>query len=230
MLDGTPTRNDRGIGGEHIYMPRFNHRPGREARLPPRVRRAVLEHGGELDGAQAGSERFPGFGASLKKQIKRRHPAWFEIHPFGEVLPYAHNRITVDPARVDRYGVPLPQIDYRIGENERKMTEHMADTVEEIVKAAGGVLVNYKRGAARRDGLGDPRAWHLPNGRGSEAIGAQRVQPDARGQERVRRGRVGVSRRHGEEPDADDSRALVARDRLPRRGDQARQALRSTDS
>jgi choline dehydrogenase-like flavoprotein len=26
------------------------------------------------------------------------------------------------------------------------MTEHMADTVEEIVKAAGGVLVNYRRG------------------------------------------------------------------------------------
>ena len=88
----------------------------------------------------------PGFGAALKKEIKARHPAWFEIHPFGEVLPYAHNRITVDPARVDQYGVPLPSIDYRIGENERKMTEHMADTVEEIVKAAGGVLVNYRRG------------------------------------------------------------------------------------
>ena len=26
VLVGTPTRNDRGIGGEHIYMPRFNHR------------------------------------------------------------------------------------------------------------------------------------------------------------------------------------------------------------
>ena len=42
-----------------------------------------------------------------------------------------HGRST----RVDRYGVPLPSIDYRIGENERKMAEHMADTVEEIVKA-----------------------------------------------------------------------------------------------
>jgi choline dehydrogenase-like flavoprotein len=42
--------------------------------------------------------------------------------------------------------VPLLHIDYRVGENERKMTEHMADTIEEIVKAAGGVLVNYKRG------------------------------------------------------------------------------------
>ena len=68
------------------------------------------------------------------------------MHPFGEVLPYAHNRITVDSNRKDRYGTPLPHIDYRIGENERKMTEHMADTVEEVLKAAGAELVNYKRG------------------------------------------------------------------------------------
>ena len=88
----------------------------------------------------------PGFGASLKREIKRRYPAWVEIHPFGEVLPYAHNRITVDPAKTDKYGVPLLKIDYHIGENERKMTEHMADTVEELAKAAGVELVDYKRG------------------------------------------------------------------------------------
>jgi choline dehydrogenase-like flavoprotein len=145
-LLGTATRNDRGIGGEHIYMPRFNHRPARG-------RGYLRGFGGQFwntwaspFGAHAGSETIPGVGASLKAEIKRRHPAWFEIHPFGEVLPYAHNRITVDKDRVDRYGVPLPVIDYRIGENEKKMTEHMADTVEEIVKAAGGVLVNYRRG------------------------------------------------------------------------------------
>jgi choline dehydrogenase-like flavoprotein len=145
-LVGTPTRNDRGIGGEHIYMPRFNHRPGRGRDYLRGFGAQFWNTGASISGAHAGSERVPGFGASLKKEIKARHPAWFEIHPFGEVLPYAHNRITVDPARVDKYGVPLPRIDYRIGENERRMTEHMADTVEEIVKAAGGVLVNYRRG------------------------------------------------------------------------------------
>ena len=52
--------------------------------------------GASAAGAHGGSELIPGFGASLKQEIKRRHPAWFEIHPYGEVLPYAHNRITVD--------------------------------------------------------------------------------------------------------------------------------------
>ena len=145
-LAGTPTRNDRGIGGEHIYMPRFNHRPGRGHNYLRGFGAQFWNTGASAFGAHPGSLHIPGFGVELKKEIKRRHPAWFEIHPFGEVLPYAHNRITVDEARTDKYGVPLPKIDYRIGDNERQMTEHMADTVEEIVKAAGGVLVNYQRG------------------------------------------------------------------------------------
>ena len=145
-LEGTPTRNDRGIGGAHIYMPRFNHRSGKGRDYLRGFGAQFWNTGASASGAHGGSHRIPGFGVALKTAIKRRHPAWFEIHPFGEVLPYAHNRITVDESRTDRYGVPLPKIDYRIGENERKMAEHMADTVEEIVRAAGGVLVGYTRG------------------------------------------------------------------------------------
>src|SRR4029079_2497240 len=70
----------------------------------------------------------------------------------GAGLPFEQHRITVDAAWTDRYGVPLPTIDYHIGENERKMTEHMNDTAEEIVKAAGGVLVGDKRGYLDRMG------------------------------------------------------------------------------
>jgi choline dehydrogenase-like flavoprotein len=145
-LAGTETRNDRGIGGEHIYMPRFNHRSGHKRDYLRGFGAQFWNTGSSVSGAHSGSASIPGFGVSLKREIKRRHPAWFEIHPFGEVLPYAYNRITVDPARPDRYGLPLLRIDYQIGDNERKMVEHMADTVEEIVKASGGELVNYKRG------------------------------------------------------------------------------------
>jgi choline dehydrogenase-like flavoprotein len=151
-LLGTPTRNDRGIGGEHVYMPRFNHRPGKTRDYLRGFGAQFWNTGASSGGAHDGSELIPGFGASLKTEIKRRHPAWFEVHPYGEVLPYAHNRITVDQARRDRYGVPLLKIDYRIGENERKMAEHMADTMEEIVHRAGGVLVGYTRGELDKNG------------------------------------------------------------------------------
>ena len=108
------------------------------------------------------------------------------------MLPYAHNRITVDETRTDRYGVPLPTIDYRIGENERKMTEHMADTAEEIVKAAGGVLVGYKRGELDRMGSAIHEHGTCRMGADPKRSALNALQPDARGQELVRRRRLGV--------------------------------------
>jgi choline dehydrogenase-like flavoprotein len=151
-LVGTPTRNDRGIGGEHIYIPRFNHRPGHTRDYLRGFGVQFWDTGASAHGAHPQSHRIPGFGASLKREITRRHPAWFAIHPFGEVLPYAHNRITVGEAGTDRYGVPIARIDYRLGENELKMRDHMADTIEEIIKAAGGVFVDYRRGALDLNG------------------------------------------------------------------------------
>jgi len=59
------------------------------------------------------------------------------LHPFGEVLSRPENRVTVDPSRTDRYGVPLMRIDVRFGGNEAKMRRHMYDTCEEILHTLG---------------------------------------------------------------------------------------------
>ena len=151
-LFGTGWHNDRGIGGEHLYMPRFNHRTGFTRDYLRGWGAQFWNTGCSTDGASHFADRLPGFGASLKKDIKRRFPAWFEFHPFGEVLPYAHNRITVDDKQTDRYGVPLLKIDYRIGDNERKMAAHMYDVVEEICRAAKAELVVFERGVLDNNG------------------------------------------------------------------------------
>src|SRR5690606_9818862 len=93
-----------------------------------------------------------GFGEDLKRGIKRKYPAWVELHPFGETLPYRHNRITVDESKTDRYGVPLLKIDYAIGDNERKMTAHIYDVLEEVGKAAGIEWVHFRRGEMDNNG------------------------------------------------------------------------------
>lgn len=152
VLEGTKTLNDRGIGGEHVYMPRFNHRGGHRRDYLRGFGAQFWNTGAGSGGTHALAARIPGFGADLKRAIKRRHPAWFEMHPYGEVLPYAHNRITVGEAGTDRYGVPLVKIDYRIGDNERKMIEHMYDATEEILKASGAVVVDMQRGSVDRMG------------------------------------------------------------------------------
>ena len=157
--------NDRGIRRAHLPAA-LQPSARAQARLSARLRHAVLEHRLQLAGRRPlRANDLDGFGAGLKSEIKRRYPAWFEMHPYGEVLPYAHNRITVDAHATDRYGVPLSKIDYQIGDNERKMPEHMYDAVEEICHAAKAELVELQARRARRQRVGDPRARHLPHGR-----------------------------------------------------------------
>jgi choline dehydrogenase-like flavoprotein len=149
-LYGRSASNDDGIGGEHIYMPRFNHRYGKRDYL----RGFGAQFWGI--GCQAGAGHFagdlPGFGTAFKKEVKRRYPAWIQMHPYGEALPRADNYVTVEGTQVDAYGVPLPKIVYSIGENERKMVEDMYDTAEAIMHSARAELVNFKRGEIDKAG------------------------------------------------------------------------------
>ena len=151
QLYGMGPQNDRGISGEHIYMPRFNHRLKNLDYL--RGYQMQFWNSGQVpSNLTTIGALMPGFGASLKREIKRHYPAWIELHPFGETLPYAHNRITVDPSRVDRYGVPMLKIDYRLGDNELKMASHIYDTLEEVGKAAGIEWIHFKRGELDSNG------------------------------------------------------------------------------
>lgn len=144
-LVGGKTQNDDGIGGEHIYMPRFNHRGGPK-RDYLRGYGAQFWNTGAHTGPGGWAKTLPGFGAGLKSGIKKRFPALVSIHPYGEVLPRKENRITVDSSPLDRYGVPLAKITYNIGENERKMTAEMYDTAESILRAAKAEIVPFERG------------------------------------------------------------------------------------
>ena len=150
-LYGKAASDDKGIGGEHMLHAALQPPRRPQARLPARLRHAVLGHAARDRTVPATTRRASTASARRSRtRSRKRYPAWVELHPFGEVLPYADNRITVDKTKTDRYGVPLLHIDYRIGENERKMMEHMADTIEEI---AQGVRRRARRttGAAQLD-------------------------------------------------------------------------------
>lgn len=54
-----------------------------------------------------------------------------------EDLPEEINRVTLDPDLKDSNGLPAPRIDYRIGENTRKMLDHSIARGVDILKAAG---------------------------------------------------------------------------------------------
>jgi len=151
QLYGNGVQNDLGIGGEHIYMPRFNHR----------LKNLNYLRGFQMQFWNSGCQPYnlprvgnlvEGFGAGMKADIKRKYPAWVELHPFGETLPYKHNRITVDESQPDKNGVPKLKVDYEIGDNERKMADHIFDVLEEVGKAAGIEWVHFKRGELDNNG------------------------------------------------------------------------------
>ena len=143
QLYGAPASNDDGISGGHLYFPR-NDDPAVERDYMRGFGIELWDIGCQPNASYA--KRMAGFGASFKRAVKERYPARIELHPFGEVLPQASNRITVDPSRTDRYGVPVAHIDYDIGDNERRMVDAMYDKVEEILHAMRAEVLPYKRG------------------------------------------------------------------------------------
>ncbi|HVS12740.1 MAG TPA: GMC family oxidoreductase [Thermoanaerobaculia bacterium] len=143
QLMGRGYTNDDGIGGGHLYIPRFNHT------------RTDLDYlrgfgiqmwmtGCQTTGTYV-AEQVPGIGAEFKREVKRRYPALVSLWPFGETLARPDNRVTLDPERVDRYGVPLMSIDVTFGDNERKMVRHMHDSAAEILEAAGAEVLPFDR-------------------------------------------------------------------------------------
>jgi choline dehydrogenase-like flavoprotein len=56
---------------------------------------------------------------------------------FGEMLPNHDNRVTIDPDRTDRWGLPVLAIDCAVGENERLMRRDMMNDMAESLEAAG---------------------------------------------------------------------------------------------
>lgn len=143
QLFGQATSNDDGIGGEHIYMPRFNHRGVKR----DYARGFGMQFWGIGCQTNAGwGKGLPGFGADLKANVRKRYPSWIELHPYGEVPPRAENRVEVDETKTDKYGVPLPKLIMSYGDNEQKMMKEMYDTTEQILHAAKAEIVQFKRG------------------------------------------------------------------------------------
>ncbi len=143
-LYGRETTHDSGIGGEHIYLRRYNHADGRRRDY---ARGFGMQFWGS--GCQAGASwarEMPGFGEGLKREVRRRYPALVQLHPYGEIPPREENRIEVDESQRDAYGVPLPRIHLTYSDNEKKMSEEMYDMVEALLHEAKAEPFAYRRG------------------------------------------------------------------------------------
>jgi choline dehydrogenase-like flavoprotein len=122
-------------------------------------------------------------GAAFKHALTHDLGPWtMNVGGWGEMLPHADNRITLDPTVADAWGVPAARINVRWGENERAMQRDIVASAVELMEAAGATNVRpygqmqppghciHEMGGARmgRDAResvlnGRNQAWDVPN-------------------------------------------------------------------
>jgi choline dehydrogenase-like flavoprotein len=135
------TLDDGRPGG--FYVPRFRNVTDRRADY---VRAFGFEGGSGLTMFPDSAVAAPGFGRQWKQSVRERAGAFISMGGFGEVLARYENRVSIDPALEDAWGIPVLRFDYRFGDNERKMAADMAEAAREMFDAAGFEVVDHGRG------------------------------------------------------------------------------------
>jgi choline dehydrogenase-like flavoprotein len=132
---------------DHAYIPRFNQTRGKK------------DYAGGF-GMQINysdwrwphhSRSVSGFGSSYKKRVRELQPALFQIGGFGKVEQRYENRVTVDPKKLDKFGIPIPIVNFKWSENDLKLFTDMRDSIYEILETIGVELV--LKGDARPAGF-----------------------------------------------------------------------------
>lgn len=92
-------------------------------------------------------------GEEIKNRAHTLGPWMAVVAGFGEVLPNPANRMTLHASRTDKWGIPIPHVDYSIGDNEKKMIKQILSDGRAMLEAAGGHVV-VEASEAAMPGLG----------------------------------------------------------------------------
>ncbi|HVG53936.1 MAG TPA: GMC family oxidoreductase [Vicinamibacterales bacterium] len=120
-----------------FYIPRFRNLGGEK-------REYLRGFGYQGSASRQGWERAVaelGVGGAFKDQVAQPGPWRIGATAFGEMLPNHANHISIDPTRVDKWGLPVLAIDCATGENERLMRTDMMNDLAEMLEAAGATNV-----------------------------------------------------------------------------------------
>jgi len=118
------------------YLPRFRNLGPKAEPALGFVRGYGIQSGAGRQGWERGMTT-PGIGVDLKRALRAPGPWTIGMQGYCECLPRPENRVTLDPDRRDRWGIPLARIHWSWSENERAMREDMKTQAAEMLEAAG---------------------------------------------------------------------------------------------
>jgi len=113
-----------------VYMPRFQNISEKRNDY---IRGFGLQGGAGRDGWRTSQE----IGVALKAAVQTPGDWHIGLGGFGECLPYAENRVTLNTDSKDKYGRPTLNIDCEFKENEKAMQQDMANSAAEMMVAVG---------------------------------------------------------------------------------------------
>ncbi len=142
VIPGYLDRNTIGARPNGIYIPRFRNLAGQDEDVP-------FLRGYGFQGAAARttwSREAPGFGRQLKEALVQPGPWGMGLGGFGEILPYADNRVLLDEKQVDRFGIPQVRFEVEYKDNEKKMIADIVARGTEMLEAAGATDIRSDPG------------------------------------------------------------------------------------
>jgi choline dehydrogenase-like flavoprotein len=128
-----------------LFIPRFRN-INKETKHPRFIRGYGFECGSgtySFPGFARNPTLTPGFGTEFKKRVRRYYTAPVSMTTRAEMLSRFENYAEIDPSGVvDAWGVPVLRIHTQHSDNEREMAKDAAEASEEILRAAGAVVLS----------------------------------------------------------------------------------------
>jgi choline dehydrogenase-like flavoprotein len=150
--------NEDGAGGMHVYMPWWLD--NRKLDFP---RGYHIEVGGGVRqpgaGFMGGIHNYPpggGYGVKLKEDYRRYYGATISLEGRGEMIPNDDSYCEIDPAVVDRFGIPVLRFHWKWTDAEYNQAKHMQETFRSIISALGGTPLSEMPAAEQDFGLEAP--------------------------------------------------------------------------
>lgn len=141
-FEGFKDRYTFGSRPTGIFIPRFRNISAKT--LTPKFLRGYTYQGGAWRGRISWAD---GVGAQLKEKLSEAGEWSMSISAWGEHLPYYDNKVTLDPVKKDKFGMPVLRIDCEFRENEKKLAEDAMNSAAEILEMGGlKNVTTYDRG------------------------------------------------------------------------------------
>ncbi|MBB6002664.1 GMC oxidoreductase [Arcicella rosea] len=134
--DGFEDQYYKGRKPTGLFIPRF-------VNLDAASKNPNFVRGYDYQGAGGGRSNWgrgvsgEGVGAAFKESLFKPGGWGMTLMGFGEVLPYHENKVSLDPEKTDKWGIPQLIFDAGLKENEMKMREQIRIDAAEMLEKAG---------------------------------------------------------------------------------------------